>query len=106
MKNPLEIAESLYYTELKSIKESTDEFGFYIYTITIVADTEGHEFEFEQDLTWFEGETKVSDREIKKYFNAKMLGQDIDLTDMKCYSGSSTCDLEEQMIDAYISPDC
>ena len=106
MKNPLEIAESPYYTELKSIKETKSEFGLYIYTITIIADTEGHEFQFEQELTWFEGETKVSDEEIKKYFNAEMLGQDIDLSDMKCYSGSCTSDLDYQMEQAYIFPDC
>jgi len=106
MKNPLEIAESPYYTELKSIKESTNEVGLYVYTITIIADTEGHEFQFEQELTWFEGETKRSDKEIKKYFNAEMLGEDIDLSDMKCYTFSSKCDLDYQMEQAYISPDC
>jgi len=103
--NPLEEMENPYYTELKDIKKSTDEFGLPVYTITIIADTEGHEFKFEQDLTWFEGETK-SNKQIKEYFNAEMLGEDIDLSDMNCYSGSSTCDLDYQMEQAYIHPDC
>tara|TARA_R110000787_G_scaffold64046_2_gene144912 strand:+ start:1483 stop:1803 length:321 start_codon:yes stop_codon:yes gene_type:complete len=106
MINPLEIAESPYYAELKSIKESTNEVGLYVYTITIMVNMEDAEFKFEQDLTWFEGETKVSDEEIKKYFNAKMLGEDIDLSDMNCYTFSSKCDLDYQMEQAYISPDC
>ena len=96
MINPLEIAESPYYAELKSIKESTNEVGLYVYTITIMVNMEDAEFKFEQR----------SDKEIKKYFNAEMLGQDIDLSDMNCYTFSSKCDLDYQMEQAYISPDC
>lgn len=103
--NPLEEMENPYYSKLVSIKESTDEFGLPVYTITIMVSMEDAEFKFEQDLTWFE-DSKVSNNEIKKYFNDEMLGEEIDLSDMNCYSGSSTCDLDYQMEQAYIHPDC
>jgi hypothetical protein len=103
--NPLEEMENPYYSKLVSIKESTDEFGLSVYTITVIVMMEEHEFKFEQDLTWFE-HSKVSNKEIEKYFSDKMLGEEIDLSDMNCYSGSSTCDLDYQMEQAYIHPHC
>ncbi len=104
--NNLEIAENPYYTKLVSIKESTDEFGLYFYTITIIAEMEGHEFKFEQQLDFFEGEAKVSHKKIEKYFNEELLNEDIDLTDMNCWSNNTTPALKEQMKYAYVFPDC
>ena len=102
--NPLELDEKPYYSELVFISESRDEFGLYYYTITIIAEAEGYKFQFEQELTWFDGsEDKVSEEEIEKYFNDELLDKDIDLTDMKCWRNNFTESLEEQMRYACIS---
>jgi len=105
MINPLELDENPYYSKLVSITTETyKNYNFVCPTITVIVTMEEHEFKFEQQLNFMDdGATK---EEVEKYFNDELLGEDIDLSDMKCWSTNLTSDLNEQMRDAYISPDC
>jgi hypothetical protein len=103
--NPLELDENPYYSKLVSITtENYKNYNFVCPTITVIVTMEEHEFKFEQQLDFMDAD--ATKEEVEKYFNAEMLGQDIDLTDMKCWRTNCTTDLNDQMRDAYISPDC
>lgn len=102
--NPLELDENPYYSKLISITtEKHKKYNFLCPTITVIVTMEDHEFEFEQQLGFMDEDT--TKEEVEQYFNEELLDEDINLYDMKCYSGSSICDLNYQMEQAYIYPD-
>ena len=103
--NPLELDENPYYSKLISITtENYKNYDFVCPTITIIVTMENHNFKFEQQLDFMDEDT--TKEEVEKYFNDELLGEPINLSDMKCWSTNQTSDLNEQMIDAYIFPDC